>query len=478
MKKKTDLSLKWRMFKYFAIFVAVVLIFLWFFQIVFLDATYKFIKTKEIKEAASKISQNFNEKYIEETALSKDFCVLILDSYGNEIFSIKTSSKCTIHKLSPQGLGYYVSKAIDNNGEFLEKSMLSREEKEFRFGNIIFSKPESIVYTKIVNVGDTFYVMLLDSTISPINATVSTLRAQLFWITIGLIVFASILAFWISKRISSPIEKITGKARELAKGNYKVEEFDGGFKEINELVSTLNYAASEIDKNEEYRRELIANVSHDLRTPLTMIIGYSEMIRDYPDKTKAEDIQTIIDEAKRLSNLVNDTLDMAKYESGAVELNKTTFDLTLEVKNIILRLSTFTDYDITFNYDKHVYINADELQISQVIYNLLTNAINYTGEDKVIKVNQIINSNTVKIEISDTGEGIPEEKLPNIWERYYKIDKTHKRSVVGTGLGLSIVKTILLRHGARFGVRSQVGKGSTFWFELKIEGNKNKEKKE
>ena len=100
------------------------------------------------------------------------------------------------------------------------------------------------------------------------------------------------------------------------------------------------------------------------------------------------------------------------------------------------------------------------------------------SEDKVIKVNQIVNSNTVKFEVTDTGEGIPEEKLPNIWERYYKIDKTHKRSVVGTGLGLSIVKTILLRHGAKFGVRSQVGKGSTFWFELKIEGNKNKEKKE
>ncbi len=478
MKKKTDLSLKWRMFKYFAIFVAVVLIFLWLFQIVFLDATYKYIKTKEIKEAASKISQNFNEQYIEKIALSKDFCVLILDSYGNETFSIKTSSKCTIHKLSPQGIGYYVSKAINNNGEFLEKSMLSREEKEFRFGNIIFSKPESIIYTKIVNVGNTFYVMLLDATISPINATVSTLRAQLFWITIGLIAFAGLLAFWISKRIASPIEEVTVKAKDLAKGKYTVEDFDGGYKEINELVNTLNYAANEIDKNEEYRRELIANVSHDLRTPLTMIIGYSEMIRDYPDKTKSEDIQTIIDEARRLSNLVNDTLDLAKYESGAIKLNKTKINITEEIKNIISRLATFTDYNITFNYKENVYIEADELQISQVIYNLLTNAINYTGDDKVIKVNQIVKDNIVRIEVTDTGEGIAEEKLPNIWERYYKTDKTHKRSVVGTGLGLSIVKTILLRHGAKFGVKSQIGKGSTFWFELKILNKVSDEKKE
>ena len=117
-------------------------------------------------------------------------------------------------------------------------------------------------------------------------------------------------------------------------------------------------------------------------------------------------------------------------------------------------------------------VNADELQISQVIYNLLTNAINYTGDDKLITINQIVNEGKVKIEIIDTGEGIAEDKLPDIWQRYYKIDKTHKRSIVGSGLGLSIVKTILLRHSAEFGVNSKIGEGSTFWFELDILNNK------
>lgn len=463
------------MFMYFSVFVAVVIIGLWLCQVVFLDATYKNIKTREIKNAAHKISENFNEGYIEEIAMSKDFCVLILDSGGNPAFSIKTSPKCTIHKLTPQGINYYVNMAIKNGGEFLEKSSVSKQDRGYRFGNIIFSKPESIVYTKIVNVGNTFYVMLLDSAISPINATVSTLRSQLFWITAGLLIFAGILAFWISKTVASPIEEVTGKARLLAKGHYEADDdFDGGYKEINELVSTLNYAAAEIDKNEEYKRELIANVSHDLRTPLTMIIGYSEMMRDYPNQADMDSIQTIIDEAKRLNNLVNDTLDMAKYESGAVELNKEKFDITKEIKSIISRFSTFTDYNIVFNYDSHAEICADELQISQVIYNLLTNAINYTGEDKMVSVNQIIKGNTVRIEVTDTGEGIEEDKLPNIWQRYYKIDKTHKRSVVGSGLGLSIVKTILLRHGAKFGVKSKVGFGSTFWFELKTVKDKKK----
>ena len=460
------------MFKFFAIFIAVALILLWLFQIVFLGTSYKLIKTREIKFSANKIVQNFNEDYIEQIAMSKDFCILIMDSTGNNIFSIKTTPRCTIHRLSAEGINYYVNRAMKNGGEYLEKSALRRDDKEYRFGNIIFSKPESIVYTRIVNVGDSFYVMMLDSNISPIDATVSTLREQLIWITLLLVILAGLLAFAISKKIASPIEKVTKKAKKLAKGEYEPEDFDGGYKEINQLVNTLNYAAVEIDKNEEYRRELIANVSHDLRTPLTMIIGYSEMIRDYPEQAEADNIQTIIDEAKRLSSLVNDTLDFAKYESRAIELNKKDFSLPKEIGDIIERFSTFTDYNIVFNHDEDIMVNADELQISQVIYNLLTNAINYTGDDKLITINQIVNEGKVKIEIIDTGEGIAEDKLPDIWQRYYKIDKTHKSSIVGSGLGLSIVKTILLRHSAEFGVNSKIGEGSTFWFELDILNNK------
>jgi len=469
LKRKNNLSLKWGTFKCFAIFIIIVLVLLWFFQIVFLDTSYKLIKTREIKSSASKIAQNFNDEYIERIAISKDFCVLILDSKENNIFSIKTSPRCTIHKLTPRGINYYVNKAVENGGEYLEKSALTRTDRDYRLGNIIFSKPESIIYTRIVNVEDNFYVIILDSNISPIDATVNTIREQLLWITCILVIVAGFLAFTLSKRISSPIEKITEKAKRLAKGKYEPEEFDGGYKEINELVETLDYAAMEIDKNEEYKRELIANVSHDLRTPLTMIIGYSEMMRDYPDQIEVENLQTIVDEAKRLSSLVNDTLDFAKYESGAIEISKKRIDITKEIKEIINRFSTFTDYNIVFNYDRDVMINADELQISQVIYNLLTNAVNYTGDDKLVTINQIVKDGKVRIEFIDTGEGIEEDKIANIWQRYYKIDKTHKRAVVGSGLGLSIVKTILIRHSAKFGVKSKIGKGSTFWFEFKID---------
>ena len=127
--------------------------------------------------------------------------------------------------------------------------------------------------------------------------------------------------------------------------------------------------------------------------------------------------------------------------------------------------------------DEDVYIFADELKISQVIYNLVNNAVNYVGEDKTVIVTQKVNGKKVLIEVTDHGDGIPPEKLEYIWDRYYKVDKEHKRGVIGTGLGLSIVKGILDSHKARYGVRSTLGKGSTFWFELDIVSVKKRNKK-
>ena len=135
-------------------------------------------------------------------------------------------------------------------------------------------------------------------------------------------------------------------------------------------------------------------------------------------------------------------------------------------------------YKVVFGYDRHVYVNADEFKIYQVIYNLLGNAVNYTGEDKRVTISQKVIDDKVRIEVIDTGEGIEPDKLSYVWDRYYKVDKTHKRAVIGTGLGLSIVKNILELHNAKYGVNSQVGKGSTFWFETEVESVKKIKKDE
>lgn len=291
------------------------------------------------------------------------------------------------------------------------------------------------------------------------------------YITIIMLILALLLALIISKKISKPIIEINTAAKKLAKGDYNVKFVEGEYKEISELGNTLNYAAKELSINENLRRELIANISHDLRTPLTMITGYAEIMRDLPGENSQENIQIIIDEAKRLTSLVNDVLDISKLESGMQPLKLVEFNLTSSIKDILERYAKFTDqngYTIRFIHDDDANIYADELRISQVIYNLVNNAITYTGKDKLIIVKQSCSESKVTIEIIDTGDGIPQDKLPYIWDRYYKVSKEHKRAAIGTGLGLSIVKTILDQHHAQYGVKSTVGQGSIFWFELAL----------
>ena len=259
----------------------------------------------------------------------------------------------------------------------------------------------------------------------------------------------------------------------LAEGNYDVRFGVGGYREIAELSDTLSVAAEELSKTGALQRELIANISHDLRTPLTMIGGYAEMMRDIPGENTPENMQIIIDETKRLTSLVNDLLDISKLQSGTQTLSLSDFNLTETIREVIGRFSKLTEQDgwtIDFTASEEVIVNADRTRILQVVYNFINNAITHSGGDKLVEVRQIVSERdgkkVVRIEVTDHGEGIPEENLKYIWDRYYKVDKTHRRAVTGSGLGLSIVKSILEMHHARYGVESEVGKGSTFWFEL------------
>ena len=249
-------------------------------------------------------------------------------------------------------------------------------------------------------------------------------------------------------------------------------DFSGeGFKETRELAETLNYAASELSKNDRLSKELIANISHDLRTPLTMITGYSEVMRDIPGENTPENVQVIIDEANRLSELVSALLDLSKLQAGAGRLDISRFDLTETIMDAMYRYSKLTErygYRIEFYSDRNVMIDADRAMLLQVLYNLINNAINYIGEDKLVIVEQTVKQDAVRISVTDHGEGIAPEQLPYIWDRYYKVDKVHRRATVGTGIGLSIVKGVLESHGAAYGVDSTPGVGSTFWFEISV----------
>jgi signal transduction histidine kinase len=293
-----------------------------------------------------------------------------------------------------------------------------------------------------------------------------------------MIAMAVVGSYFISKKVSRPIISINNAAKKLAARDYQPNFSEGGYREVSELGVTLNYAARELSKVDDMCRELIANISHDLRTPLTMIKGYAEVMRDLPDENTPENVQIIVDEANRLTTLVNDVLDISHFQSGRQKFEFVSFNLTKTVSEAVERYSALNErngytFDFYNDSERDAWVTSDETRILQVLYNLLNNAITYTGEDKRITVRQIVSDGKVRIEVSDTGEGIAEDQINEIWERYYKIDKSHRRAAVGSGLGLPIVKQIMQMAGGGCGVRSRVNSGSTFYFELPITEKKS-----
>lgn len=486
-RRFSHVSIKWKLFVYLAGFTACMLVVLWVFQVIFLDTFYQKIKFSQVEKVAANISRNIDQDdanlaiYLGKTAQQNDMSIQLVTPPITPMVSALVTRDSILENLSPADYYTFYKRAEAANGIFYDRFQ-KVSDREYTYGSAQagYDRPsspsdkmESMVYVKLAPLKDGGEMMILvDARILPVEATVSTLRVQLILVTLMMLAIALCLAILISRRISSPIIRINQSAKELAKSNYNVHFEDEGYREIAELGETLNYAAAELSKVEGLRRELIANVSHDLRTPLTMISGYGEVMRDLPGENTPENVQIIIDEARRLTSLVNDMLDISKFQSGAQKLHCTRFNLTQAIRDTLGRYNKLTGQDgyvISFASDQEVYVYADELRISQVVYNFINNAITYTGPDKCIYLRQLVEGNSVKIEVRDTGEGIDPDKLQYIWDRYYKVDKAHKRAQIGTGLGLSIVKSILDLHGARYGVKSKTGEGSIFWFELQID---------
>lgn len=468
-------------------FVAFTLLLLWLFQVVFLESFYKSIKVNDVKAAATDIAKSYNgdniETVLEQITQKNDVFVVVVDETGKLLYSSGLSPVNVVQYMSASSLQSLIATAKDNGGTYLlrfdRERVVPVEIQRDDFQNDL-SRPrrmisESILYTKMAEHTDGSHIaIIINANISPVDATVQTIRAQLTYVTLIMLVLALLLALLMAKRISSPIETINRSAKMFAHGRYDVDFNSVGYKEIAELGDTLNFAAHELSKTESLRRELVANISHDLRTPLTMITGYAEAMKDLPGENSQENLQIVIDEANRLASLVSDVLDISKLQSGTETLHIAPYCLSDSIRSILNRYSKLIQqdgYTLDFLYDRDIYVNADELKISQVIYNLVNNAITYTGDDKHVVVRQTVLREHVRVEVIDTGAGIPIDKLDDIWDRYYKLNNEHIRAQIGTGLGLSIVKAILTIHNASYGVHSTPGHGSIFWFELPLYGD-------
>lgn len=482
MKRKK--SIKIWIFLSFIGATAVFLFLIWYFQIVHFEKFYMQIKKYELQKAAEETFENIDKiKYkIENIADEYNVSINIVNDSGISLYDagVGKHSNIKINKYSDYRAFYNRVKANDDEDVIYEVEGLYRQkgsgnkpvtqDKGDKDRNhITIPKQEFIadakcmIYAGIRQVEGKECVVLLCSMVTPVEATTDTLQIQFVIESIIFVLLAVAIAFVTSYIVSKPIIKINNSAKELPNGKYSMDFGKAGYKEVYELAGTLEYASKEVMRSKELQRDIIANVSHDLRTPLTMIRAYAEAMRDLEGENTSENAGIIVEETIRLSELVDDMLNLSKLQSGVEVLKICTFNITDSIEAIIERFSKYTKnegYTIGFEYDERVFTEADESKICQVIYNLVINAINHAGETKKILVRQHTENKKVTISVTDYGKGIDESEIDSIWDRYYKTQKE------GSGIGLSIVKNILELHSAKYGVISEVGSGSTFWFTL------------
>ena len=473
------ISLKWKIFAAFSAFLLILLSLLWICQTVFLNSFYKTVKVYETKQTANEIVKILTDEDAElkiaRLSNNFDLSVRVLDSSFNTVYSASGREMHSFFNSIPsEQMTSFYQKANDNGGTYSEyfEGFNIGSNSGAKADKKIKAAPTSFIITKIVPVSDgEEYTVIINASITPVDSVITTLRVILIVVT-GITVLAALIAALIlSAGLTKPIKKISEKAKELATGDYEVEFDSSSVKEIDELAQSLNYTKTELGKIDSLQKELVANISHDLRTPLTLISGYAEVMRDIPGEANDENLQVIIDESQRLTSLVSDVLDISKLSSGVQQMNIEKLDLKECINSVIPRYNKLVQKDefkIVFDCEgiESAPINADRTRILQVIYNLINNAVSYTGDDKTVYIKLLENENSYTVHIIDSGEGIEQDKLPFIWDRYYKVDKNHRRAQMGSGLGLSIVKQILDAHGASYGVSSKINEGSDFWFTI------------
>ena len=475
LKYKKNASLRSRIFIYFILATAAFIILIWLLQSLFFEYNYVGNKRLLMRDYGETIYADGNI----DGALDSGYMASIRAA-GIDVYVVYLSDE-KVRVIDPEDI---LPTAAPGNGE-----IVTRKDGDYdTFVSIInaanasayenepyvlssTSDKKYLYYARIMN--DNAYLILL-SDLTVLTATQKLLKSQMLLSAFIVFIVAFFASFIISKKLSEPIDKMSKVAESWAGGDESAVFDGGGYKETDELASALNYAKSEINKSEKLRRDLLANISHDLKTPLTMIKAYAEMIRDISGDVKekrTEHTNVIIGESDRLTSLVNDILKLSKMQSSVDLPVKKVFNLTEVVETVLYRFEAALEgkgYKINSELAPDVYTEADESKIESVVYNLVGNSINYTGEDKTVNVYLTVNGNIATLEIIDSGSGIGKDKIDGIWDRYLRYSETHTRTVKGTGLGLSIVKAALEAHGLEFGVISRKDEGSNFFVKFII----------
>ncbi|WP_295080959.1 HAMP domain-containing sensor histidine kinase [Ruminococcus sp.] len=469
-----------KLLSFFMFFTAVIFAVLWLLQTVFLQRFYNGMVIKNTLKAADKIaSQSASSditEYIDELSRDNSVLVFVTDTEGNILYSSDEYKKG--HKNRNDELngvraefrwerGHY-RELPENYDEFLSELKVSDS------GEAELQADDLYVYGRYIS----FYgfedraVLYIGTTLNAVGSAARIIRVQLLWVTLLSVVIGFVLAWFMSRSFSRPVAQLNEKAHKLAYKESDTSFREGFCSELDELNATLDNTAEKLKRSQEFQNELLANVSHDLRTPLTMIKGYAEMIRDISredEKQCAEDVAVIVEETDRLTALVNEILEYSELQMTDAELAMSDVELS-EIVNSVAgsfeNLHSKNGYVFERHIAENIHISGNASRLQRAVYNLLDNAVRHAGEDKWIGITLKAEANNAVIEIADHGEGMAPEELERIWDKYYTKRQRQGKGV--SGLGLAIVKQTIVLHNGKCEAESEVGKGSIFRILLSI----------
>ena len=336
---------------------------------------------------------------------------------------------------------------------------------------------DSRTLTKIATLPDygaVTHLILLHADTSDIAEMLNDLVLIVALILLVGLLIGLIVVYSTTSAVIRPFREVNDIVQQYSMGDYNARIPITGTEETIQLAQNFNNMADQLEDLEATRQSFVANVSHELRSPLTSMKGFLEAMHDGTIAKEDYDqyIDIVLTETKRMASMVNDLLDLARIESGKSVLKLEIFDINELIRRILITFEARIyerkmDVEIRFAQEQF-YVEADSTQISQVIRNLIDNAIKYSQEKSKLRIATYAMRKEVYVSIQDFGRGIPEEDIPHVFDRFYKVEKAHTPSKQsGTGLGLSIVKRIIDQHGQQITLKSAVGKGSTFTFTLK-----------
>ena len=408
------------------------------------------------------LGQTFSDKKIN----MDGYCVDFSDSTLRCLKAYESMFPCLLHESSGSFSGEF-------GYNLNTRQLITFRQELFEEGSLY--KIVQIGSTRQMLVGqlsaDGKYGIIVSTGMAQITTAAEVLRSILWPVALILLVLDLLFAMLFSRWFTRPVQQLSSGAKEIAAGNYDIQLPVVHHDEIGQLAEDFNHMAAEVKRSAQLEKDILANVSHDLRTPLTLIKGYAETVRDLTGtdaEKRTEQCNIIVDETDRLSALVNSVMELSKVQSGAEKPNLIDFDmgeLCFEVAGRYDALCDQNHWHLELQADEAAPVRADPAMMERVLHNLLGNAFHHIGADGQVMLRVLPQADGCRVEIEDHGPGIPPEDLPYIFDRYYRARQDSGK--VGTGLGLSITKAILQQHGFAFGVNSAIGQGSTFWFVMR-----------